>query len=230
MTYFLFSLILGLAAGGLLLGAGSVAAETAVFPQLGDWLGLGSKTAWYLTRSAGVVAYILLAASTIWGILLSSKIIKEAVPAALALATHNILSWLAIAFTGGHVISLLFDTYFSYTVADLLIPFIGPFRPGWVGMGVIAMYVMLLTTFSFYVRKQIGQKWWRRLHFLTFAAYALVTVHGFMAGTDSGNPGMRLMYVGSTLIVLFLTNYRLLFSARGRARASSANRRSSTNG
>jgi sulfoxide reductase heme-binding subunit YedZ len=212
---FSFSLLIGLAAMGLVLGFGLLATHTAVFPVIGSWLGLGSKSAWYLTRSAGVVAYLLLAASTIWGLLLSTKMLKEIVPAALALAMHNILSWLALTFTGAHMLSLLFDNYYSYTPVDLVIPFIGPFKPGWVGLGVLGFYVMLVTTLSFYVRKQLGQKTWRKLHYLTFAAYAFVTIHGFMAGTDSSNPGMRMIYLGSTLIVLFLTNYRLLFARKG---------------
>ncbi len=214
ISTFLFSLLIGAVGGGLALGFGWVATETAVLPAIGSWLGLGSKATWYLTRSAGVVAYLLLAASTIWGLLLSTKLLKEIIPAALAMAMHNILSWLALTFTGAHMISLLFDDYFSYTPADLIIPFIGPFHPGWVGLGVLGFYVMLITTLSFYVRKQIGQKTWRKLHYLTFASYALVTIHGFMAGTDSSNPGMHLIYVGSTLIVLFLTNFRILFTHR----------------
>jgi DMSO/TMAO reductase YedYZ heme-binding membrane subunit len=69
---------------------------------------------------------------------------------------------------------------------------------------------MVLTSVSFYLRKQIGQKMWRQLHYLTFGAYLLGTFHGAMAGTDSGNPGMQFIYWGSGLTVLFLTLYRLL--------------------
>jgi predicted ferric reductase len=207
----LLSLVLVIAGAGLVLGAAwLVAAHTALLGQLGDALGITNKTPWYLSRSAGTVAYLLLAGSTIWGLLLSTKIIKESVPAALALAMHNALSWLAIAFTGVHALALLFDDYFTYTLTDLAVPFAGPYRPGWVGLGIIGLYLMLLTSISFSFRKQIGQKRWRQLHYLTFAVYVLVTVHGVMAGTDSGNPGVRAIYVFSGLLVLFLTNYRLL--------------------
>ena len=132
--------------------------------ELVGFLGLTSKTAWHFTRSAGTVAYILLASSTVWGLLLSTKIIKETVPAALALVMHNAFSWLAIALTGLHALALLFDSYFTYTIADLTIPFIGPYEPGWVGLGILGMYLMLLTSISFNFRKKIGQKRWRKLH------------------------------------------------------------------
>lgn len=208
---FLLSLLLGLIGGGIAIGTGwFLITSTPLAAQLGALLGITAKTPWYFSRSAGTVAYLLLAGSTIWGLLLSTKIIKETVPAALSLAMHNILSWLAIAFTGAHALALLFDNYFTYTLPDLTIPFIGPYQPGWVGLGIIGLYLMLLTSISFQFRKQIGQKRWRRLHYLTFAVFILATVHGLMAGTDSSKPGMQVLYLGSGLAVFFLTNYRLL--------------------
>lgn len=208
---FLLSLLLGLIGGGIAIGTGwFLITSTPLAAQLGALLGITAKTPWYFSRSAGTVAYLLLAGSTIWGLLLSTKIIKETVPAALSLAMHNILSWLAIAFTGAHALALLFDNYFTYTLPDLTIPFIGPYQPGWVGLGIIGLYLMLLTSISFQFRKQIGQKRWRRLHYLTFSVFILATVHGLMAGTDSSKPGMQVLYLGSGLAVFFLTNYRLL--------------------
>jgi cytochrome b561 len=60
---------------------------------------------------------------------LSSKIVQAAVPAALALALHNVLAWLAVALAGLHVFVLLFDGYYVYRLSDLLLPFVGPYRP-----------------------------------------------------------------------------------------------------
>jgi len=201
---FLLSALAGLLAGGLLL-------------WLARWLvpagfaaELGAKSAWYLSRSTGTVAYLLLSASTIWGLLLSSKIVKEAIPAPVALGLHSALAWLAVALAGFHASILLFDSYYAYRILDLLVPFTGPYRPGWVGLGTVGLYLAFLTSASFSWRKWLGQQWWRRLHLLTFVAYLLVTIHGLAAGTDSGEPGMTLHYAGSGLLVLFLTNYRLL--------------------
>lgn len=168
----------------------------------------GEKAAWYLTRASGTVAYLLLSASTIWGLLLSSKLVKQLVPPAIALAMHNYLSWISIALTVLHAGALLFDTYFTYTLGALLIPFTGPYSPLWVGFGTLGFYVMLLTTLSFYVRSWIGQKTWRKLHYTTFGAYVMATVHGYMAGTDSAQ--LATMYGASSVLVLFLTLYRIL--------------------
>lgn len=214
---FLLSLLVGLVTGAVVLGAGQFLPDASALIKIGSNLGLSEKTAWYFTRSAGTVAYLLLALSTVWGLLLSSKIIKETVPAVLSLAMHNVLAWAALGMTALHIGALLFDSYYSYTLADLFIPFVGPYRPEWVGLGIIGFYLMFLTTLSFYWRKQLGQKRWRRLHYLTFAAFALVTVHGVMAGTDSGSPRMLAVFWGSGLVVLFLTFYRIL-AGKGTAR------------
>lgn len=212
----LFSLVLGALGGLILLGSGWLLVNTSAGATVANALALTEKTPWYFTRSAGTVAYLLLAGSTIWGLLLSTKLIKEAIPAALSLAMHNILSWLAVALTWLHALALLWDSYYTYTLADLTIPFVGPYRPGWVGLGIIGFYLMFLTSLSFNFRKQLGQKRWRQLHYATFGVYILATVHGVMAGTDSANLGMQILYWGSGLLVLFLTNFRLLVGKVGR--------------
>ena len=118
--------------------------RTNVIDLMSTVLGISSKTPWHLSRSAGTVAYLLLASSTIWGLLLSTKIVKEAIPAAFSLAMHNVLSLLALVFTGFHALVLLFDSYYTYTLSDLTIPFIGPYRPVWVGLGIVGFYLMVL--------------------------------------------------------------------------------------
>lgn len=197
---------------------------TSVNTFINNLLGITDKTAWHLSRSAGTVAYLLLTGSTIWGLLQSSKIAKEVIPAGLAFAMHNILSWLALIFTGLHALVLLFDNFYSYTLSDLTIPFIGPYRPFGVGLGIIGFYLMLMVIISFQFRAQIGQKRWRTIHYLSFALYGLATVHGLAAGTDSSKLSMQFMYLGSGLLVFFLTNYRLLTKGLGAARPARTSR------
>ena len=180
-----------------------------LLPNLWSGALLGSdQLAWYLVRASGTVGYLTMTASMLWGLLLSSKMIKDVVPPVLSLAMHNTLSWIALGLSVFHAVMLLFDNYYTFRVANLLIPFTGPYSPLWVGMGILGFYLMLVTTLSFYVRKQLGQKNWRRLHYATFAAYVLTTVHGLMAGTDAALLGG--MFGVSALSVIFLTIYRIL--------------------
>ncbi|MEM7346301.1 MAG: ferric reductase-like transmembrane domain-containing protein, partial [Chloroflexota bacterium] len=132
------------------------------------------------------------------------------VPGILGIAMHTYLSWIAIGLSVFHAMILLFDSYYTYTVSNLLVPFTGPYEPLWVGLGTLGFYIMLLVSASFSWRKWMGYKFWRKLHYLSFVSYIMVTFHGIMAGTDSGNLGMNIIYWGSGLAVFFLTIYRIL--------------------
>lgn len=178
-----------------------------MIPQLPAWL-VGEKAAWFLTRSSGTVGYLTITASTLWGLLLSTKLVKDWVPPAVSLALHEWLSWTGIGLSVFHAWVLLYDTYYTYSIAHLLIPFIGPYNPMWVGVGIIAFYLMLITTVTFYMRSWIGQKNWRSIHYLTFVAFIFATGHGWMAGTDSIQ--LAMMYGISGVSVLFLTIYRII--------------------
>lgn len=192
----------------------------AAFAQftLTNTLWASEKVAWYLTRSSGTVAYLFLSASTIWGLLLSSKLVKEIVPPPVALAMHDSLSWIAVGLASFHALVLLFDSYYTYTIGNLLIPFTGPYEPLLVGVGTIAFYLMLLLSASFHARKWLGAKRWRQLHYLTFVSYLLVTLHGWLVGTDSAT--FAWLYGGSTLLVLFLTLYRIVTAMETASQAS----------
>lgn len=164
---------------------------------------------WYMARSGGIVAYLLMWLSVVWGLTLSTKISDGLVPAPIAYGLHEFLSILAVLFAALHAIVLLGDEYIDFNVFHLTIPFIAPYEPLWTGLGTLSLYLSAALTGSFYVRKQIGQKRWRALHYFTFVAYLLILAHGLMAGTDSKLGLMRLMYLSTGLSVLFLIYYRL---------------------
>ena len=174
---------------------------------------INDETIWYLVRSSGTVAYLFLAASTIWGLILSSKFLKEIVPGPLSLAMHNYLSWNAIGLTALHAVLLLFSGFMDYTIINLLVPFTGPYSPFWVGIGIIGLYLSLLTTLTFYVRSRIGYKTFHVIHYLTYAAFVMSLLHSWFAGTDT--PALEMMYLVTGLLVFFLTVYRVLAAFGG---------------
>ncbi len=162
---------------------------------------------WYLTRAAGLIAYLLLWLSTAWGLVVASKIFDPVLHRAFTFDIHEFLSLFAIGFTVLHIGVLLGDKYLPFSLAQILIPFAAPYRPVWVGLGVIGFYLTILVTVTFYLRRHIGQKTFRSLHLLSFLAYAGVTVHAFFSGTDSVLWSAQLIYAGSALVIIFLTVY-----------------------
>jgi predicted ferric reductase len=162
---------------------------------------------WYVTRAAGLIAYLLLWLATAWGIAVSSKILDPVLQGAFTYDFHEFLSLLAIGFVVLHVVVLLADRYLPFSIAAILVPFVAPYRPLWVGIGVMGLYLTLLVTITFYMRKRIGMKAFRMIHLASFIAYVLAAIHGLMAGTDSPLLATQLMYASTTLSIVFLTTY-----------------------
>jgi DMSO/TMAO reductase YedYZ heme-binding membrane subunit len=96
----------------------------------------------------------------------------------------------------------------------VLIPLASPYEPLWVGAGQVSLYLSLVVTLSLYVRRQIGQRAWRIIHYLSYGAFVLVALHGLLSGTDSASLLMRMMYAGSVLLVTGLTVYRVIAARR----------------
>jgi sulfoxide reductase heme-binding subunit YedZ len=180
-------------------------------------LGVGSVQAfWYVTRAAGLVAYLLLWLSTAWGLAVSSKIFDPLLHRAFTYDMHQFISLLANGFTILHVVVLVADQYLPFSIAAILVPFVAPYRPVWVGIGVIGLYLTLLVSVTFYIRRWIGQKTFRVIHLASFVAYASVTLHGLMAGTDSPLLSVQLMYAGTALVIVFLTVHWVFMALAGK--------------
>jgi predicted ferric reductase len=170
---------------------------------------------WHLVRSAGITAYLLLTAATGWGLLVSTGAIRDWSPGSLSTMLHNTLSYLALSLGGIHAVLLLWDKYYTYTLGDILIPFTGPYRPEVVGLGTLALWLLAVITFSFLFKRRIGYKNWKRLHYTSYAAYILVTLHGLFAGTDSDRLGFRLLIGLCVLAVTVLFAIRWRMSVQG---------------
>ena len=165
---------------------------------------------WYVTRAAGLTSYILLWLSMVWGMAISTKILSPTVEATYSYDFHEFISLLGLGFVLLHVVVLTVDQFLPFSVWQILIPFLGSYRPFWVGLGIIGFYIFLLVTVTFYMRRAIGPRAFRSIHALSLIGYLGATLHGFFAGTDSALPVTRLIYAGTFLVIVFLTVYWLV--------------------
>jgi sulfoxide reductase heme-binding subunit YedZ len=207
--------LFAIAIAGVLVGTGPDALRA-----IGDWLAAHSDSlAWYSSRVLGFLAYGALVVSVLYGLLLSTGILDRVAHRAVSLTLHQDLSAIAIGLTGFHGALLALDTYVPQTVRQLVIPFAGPYRPEWVGIGQIAFYLMVVVYASFYVRRRIGQRAWRLLHYTTLLAFLGATAHGVMSGTDSPAGWAFWIYLTSTVAVVFLLGFRITTALAGSTRA-----------
>jgi predicted ferric reductase len=204
--------IVSLAAIGIyLLGQAGLAAFGAAL--------LGQHAAWYLSRASAFVAYLLLWWSMILGLSITNRLARVWPGGPAAADLHEHASLLGLGFGLLHALVLLGDQYIGYTLLQILIPFANAgYQPLWVGLGQIGLYLMALVTFSFYVRRWIGARAWRAIHFLSFVVFVLALLHGLFSGTDSSAPWAIWMYASTGLSVLAMTIYRF-FAQRRRGAA-----------
>ncbi len=172
---------------------------------------------WYLSRGAGIAGYLLLWLSMALGLMVTNKLGRLWPGGPATADLHEFTGLLGMAFAAFHVLILLGDHYIGYTLGQLLIPFASAdYRPLWIGLGQLALYLGIPVTFAFYVRQRIGRLW-RTLHYGSFAMFVMTALHGLLSGTDSVLPAVQAMYLLTSASIVGLTVYRVWVSVRGRS-------------
>ncbi|MGD0122342.1 MAG: ferric reductase-like transmembrane domain-containing protein [Candidatus Limnocylindrales bacterium] len=168
--------------------------------------------AWYSVRALGFLAYFVLAASVLYGLLLSTKILDTIAHRPVSFALHKDLAIVALILATLHGALLVFDQSFDFTPRSVIVPFASPYSPITVGIGQLTFYASFVVTASFYVRRHIGQRAWRLLHYVTFLAFIGATFHGIASGSDSGSGWAFWVYLVPTTLSSFLLTYRIVVS------------------
>ena len=172
---------------------------------------LDAKIFWYISRGSGIIAFAMLWLSMLLGLLMTTRTIPRGGSFQAANELHKFISWLGLIFILVHAMILIMDEYIQVSIWQVFIPFtVFGYRPLSVGGGQIAFYMWLVLLLSFYIRRDIGQRTWRVIHYLSFAMFWIVLAHGIFSGTDTGTWGMNILYWSSAASVLMLTIYRIM--------------------
>lgn len=173
---------------------------------------------WYLARSSGLVAWVLLVGSVVLGVLLSTRALKPLDRPAWLLALHRWMSGLAVAATGLHLAGLVADNYVHFGLVDLLVPFASTWKPEAVAVGVVALYLLALVQITSLLMARLPKRVWRGIHLSSYAMVWLVTVHAGLAGTDVGNRVYQGVALLLTIAAVTAAVLRVLVGRRAAAR------------
>ena len=165
---------------------------------------------WLLSRSAGIVALVLVAASTLMGLVLANGLVKAPQARKSIITFHEQTANAGLAAIGLHGVSLLGDAFLHPSIKDLLVPFAIDYRPVYVATGIIGGYAAAVLGLSFYARKRIGAKRWRKLHRATPVVYVLALIHTLGAGTDAGSSWLRAFMLATAVPAATLLARRLI--------------------
>ena len=178
---------------------------------------VSSKFAWYVARASGLVAWSIVTASIVWGLALSTRIIRRKGIPAWLLDLHKFLGTLSIVFVAVHIVGLWADNYTYFGPRELFVPMASAYRPLPTAWGVVATYLLVAIESTSWVMRYLPRKLWRRVHLMSFVLFASATVHGFTAGADNGNLVVQWLALTGGLLVFFLVVFRLLAPRRANA-------------
>ncbi len=179
---------------------------------------------WLASRASGLVALALVTVSVGIGLTMSGRVMRRPGLSRSLLAIHEQTALAGLVAIAIHGLTLLGDPWLNPGVGGVTIPFAMGFKPFWTGLGVIAGYLAVLLGLSFYARRAVGPRLWRKAHRATVLVYALGVVHALGAGSDASSLWLRawLIVTGAPIAVLFAHR---VAEGRRRARPAARSRR-----
>ena len=173
-------------------------------------MSLWESITWDTARAGGFTAYLLVTISVLLGLALSMRWQVRWWPRLISYELHVWITNLSFIFLGIHIFASWIDPFTRFGLNELLLPFASHYRPLWMALGIVAMYLSVAVALSLFIRKEIGYTWWLRLHELSFVVWALATVHGLATGSDTRTLWGIELYIVSAVLVCGLLCVRLL--------------------
>lgn len=157
---------------------------------------------WYLTRSTGAVALLLLSGAVVLGVIDVRRWSTPGWPRFLVDSLHRNVALLAMVFLVLHILTSILDSFASISLLDAFIPFAGSYRPFWLGLGAAAFDLLLAVTITSLLRQRMGYGTWRAVHWLTYASWPVALLHGLGTGSDIKTTWMLALALACATAVL----------------------------
>ena len=180
-----------------------------------------SHSWWYLSRASGIVAWALLAAAVLWGLLLSTRVFDRKPSPKWFTDLHRFLGGTAVVFVAVHVGTIVADSYVHFGLADVVFPLASKWHPVAIAWGVIAMWLLLAVEVSSLAMRHLPRRVWHAIHLSSYALFVSATLHGLSAGPDTRKQVFELVLSATLAVVTLLVLVRL---ATRKKKGSSARR------
>lgn len=165
---------------------------------------------WYVTRAAGAVSLVLLSGVVILGLLSTMRVQGAGWPRFLTTGLHRNVALIAVVFLVLHIVTAVVDPFTHLGWGAALIPFSSYYRTFWLGLGVIAVDLLLAIVITSLVRNFIGHRAWRAIHWLAYGSWPIAVIHGLGTGTDVWSFWFMLLTAFCVGIVLIVAAYRFM--------------------
>jgi len=182
----------------------------------------GPSLYWYLTRATGAVSLLLLTLAIVLGVVDVERWSSPRWPRFVLDSLHRNVSLLALAFVVVHIITSVLDSFASISITDAVIPFVGSYRPFWLGLGAVAFDLFLAVIITSLLRARMGFSTWRAVHWLTYASWPIALVHGFGTGSDANSGWLLVLSILCIALVTVAVLARVFVGWPGNVRLRGA--------
>lgn len=166
---------------------------------------------WYLSRASGIIAWLMLTATVLWGIASSVDLFPRRRRMAWLVDLHRWLGGLTAAFVALHLVALVADSYVHFGLTDLFVPFASDWKPLPVALGVVAMWGLVAVQATSLAMRRLRRRTWHAIHVAGYAVFVLGSFHGITAGTDATQP----MYAATTAASMLAVGWASIQRIRG---------------
>ena len=177
---------------------------------------------WWVSRATGMVAGLLLVASLVWGVLLTTRALKPIDRPAWLLAMHRWFSALACVLIVLHMLALVADDFVHFSWVELFVPGGSPWKTTPVALGVVAFWLIVVVQGTSLLQRRMPRDVWKFIHYFAYIAVWLTSLHGALAGTDASNFVYRWVALALTFVAVGAAATRIVV---GTTRAQAAKRR-----
>ncbi|MFJ2814094.1 ferric reductase-like transmembrane domain-containing protein [Streptomyces sp. NPDC087294] len=181
-----------------------------------------SETLWYANRATGAVCLTLFTLVILLGTAVRLRTKLPGLPRFGTASLHRTLSLSATAFLALHITFAVIDTYVNITLTDVLVPFVADYEPLWLGLGTVALDLMLAVLITSLLRARLGHRTWRAVHWLAYASWPIALLHGIGIGTDTGADWMTWLTITCVATVVTASGIRVVHTARATRRTPAA--------
>ena len=140
---------------------------------------------WYLSRATGTATLVLLTLVVVLGVLTAGRRRPHGETTTIVTASHRWLSLGMLAFVTVHVLTVVLDSYVSVPLTAVLVPFTSAYSRLWVGLGTVALDLMLAVVLTSVMRHRIRETLWRKVHWVTYGLWPVAALHAYGLGTAS---------------------------------------------
>ena len=186
--------------------------------------GVNDQLWWYLARSAGMAAAVLMVGALVLGILAATRALKDIDRPAWLVALHrwfSVLTVIAVVTHLGRPRRRQLCALRPRRAARARARRRGGRSPS--SLGVIALYLFAVVHVSSLAMKRLPKVWWRRLHTLSYLSVWAAMLHAGSAGTDTTNVVYRSVATLLTMAAVAAVLFRVVLG-RYAARVSAGRR------